>query len=281
MANAKETAKQQLGDLDLGYLDNEKKVAQDIYGTSKDSLQSNFNKLMDELNLNRVDSRKSFNVGRGAIAENAFDKNRLSGIDIGSRVAGETGLNTIAKVGNRMETGKQYSNLANSFYSDMDKYNTTEKYGNEQFDLDNKSLSNTLNQTLAGIDTRSGEAKNTYNQQLASLAEQIQGRWDNNANAQAALAQARRAAADQITNNNRTDLINIVNGTKLDAKGNKIPLTTSEMVNQIATRFEVSPSAATAILQDLGKIPVTTFNFDANEQYVPSNAYNQLINRGY
>ena len=115
MANAKDAAKEQLGCLDLSYLDKERKVAQDIYNTSKNSLKTNFENLLNAINTNRADTRKNFNVGRSTIAENAFTQNRLNNLDVSSRVAGKSGLKDLGEVGNRIETGRQYSNLANTF----------------------------------------------------------------------------------------------------------------------------------------------------------------------
>ena len=41
--SAKEYAKKQLGDLDLSYLNAERDNAQNVYNTSKNSLETNFN----------------------------------------------------------------------------------------------------------------------------------------------------------------------------------------------------------------------------------------------
>src|SRR5574344_1355313 len=161
MANAKDAAKEQLGGLDLSYLDKERNVAKDTYSTSKNSLQTNFDNLLNTINTNRADTKKNFNVGRGTIAENAFTQNRLNNLDVSSRVAGKSGLKDLGEVGNRIETGRQYSNLANTFYGDMGKLDTTEKESKSQFELDNQALSNTLNQALTGIDTRGAEAGNS------------------------------------------------------------------------------------------------------------------------
>ena len=193
--SAKDYAREQLGELDLSYLKGEEDAANKTYGTTKSSLQTNFNNLVNQINANRLDTRKNFNTGRATVAENAYTANRQNQADLASRGIGSSGLKTLGEVGNRMETGKQYSNLANKFYSTMTDLDNTEKQSRDQYKIDLQTAKNTLDSALAGINSRRGEAQNNYNMQLGQLAEQVQGRWDANANAQAALAQAQAAAA--------------------------------------------------------------------------------------
>ena len=276
---AKDYAKEQLGSLDLGYLNNERNVANDIYNTSKQGLDTNYNNLIEQINKNRQDTRKNFNLGRGTVAENAFTQNRLNNLDVGSRVAGRSGLKEIGEVGNRMETGRQYSNLANTFYNTMGNLDTNQKQSESQYNLDSQGLKNTLNQTLAGIDSRGAEASNNYNMSLAQLAEQVQGRWDNNANAQAALAQARAAAAQananaqaaarqQLESMKRQDLTAILNNKDLNA---------DQMISRITSQFKVNPDLATKVLQEAGILSTGSFGFSAKKPYTPSNYYQQIV----
>lgn len=192
---AKQYAQEQLGTLDLSHLDNERKVAQNTYNTSNSSLQTNFNNLLKQIESNRADTRKNFNTGRATVAEQSYNANRTNQADLASRGVGSSGLKGLGEVGNRIETGRQYSNLANDFYSNMNELQTTEDQGRSQYAIDQQVIKNTLDQALAGIDTRKGEAQNNYNMTLGQLAEAVQSRWDANANAKAALAQAKAAAA--------------------------------------------------------------------------------------
>lgn len=191
---AKQYAQQQLGTLDLSYLDKERENAQNTYNTSNSSLQTNFNNLLQQIENNRADTRKNFNTGRATVAEQSYNANRTNQADLASRGVGSSGLKGLGEVGNRIETGRQYSNLANEFYNNMNELQTTEDQGRSQYDIDQQVIKNTLNQALAGIDTRRGEAQNNYNMTLGQLAEQIQGRWDANDNAAKALQQAKDAA---------------------------------------------------------------------------------------
>ena len=276
--SAKDYAKQQLGNLDLSYLNNERNVANSVYNRAKSSLENNLNNLIEQINNNRADTRKNFNSGRATIAENAYNANRVNEADLASRGIGNSGLKGLGEVGNRMETGQQYSNLANKFYSTMTDLDTSEKQGRSQYDIDMQTAKNTLNSTLAGIDSREAEAKNNYNLTLGQLAEAIQGRWDNNANAEASLAQARAAAAQahsdavnaakqQLSEAKRQALNNIVNS----------GVSADKMMAQIQSTFGVDATMANNILKELGIKPTKSFSFSINKPYTPSNYVGQLV----
>ena len=274
--SAKDYAKEQLGELDLSHLNKERDSLNAVYNTSKSSLENNFNNLINQINSNRADTRKNFNTGRATVAENSYTANRQNQADIASRVVGNSGLKTLGEVGNRMETGRQYSNLANEFYNSMNELKTTEDQGRSQYDIDLQTIKNTLDQGLAGVDTREAEAKNNYNMTLGQLAEAIQGRWDNNANAKAALEQAKAAAAQahadaraaaeaNVKDAKRTALQNIVN--MKDEKGK--PISVDSMISQIMQVFTVDSTTARNVLIEAGRIK-------AGKDYVPSNYYEQL-----
>lgn len=258
--NAKSYAREQLGNLDLSYLKGEEDVANRTYGTTKNALQTNFNNLLNQITSNREDTRKNFNTGRATVAENAYAANRQNMADLASRGIGSSGLKILGEVGNRMETGKQYSNLANKFYSTMTDLDNTEKQSRDQYNIDLQTAKNTLDNALAGINSRRGEAQNNYNMALGQLAEQVQSRWDANANAKASLAlqkeqiaQAKAAAAQshadaiasakqQLQATNRNNLINIVNSdATVDAKR-----------VAIQTTFGVDANTANSVLSQLG-----------------------------
>lgn len=268
--SAKDYAREQLGNLDLSYLKGEEDVANRTYDTTRSSLETNFNNLINQINSNRQDTRKNFNTGRATVAENAYTANRQNQADLASRGIGSSGLKSLGEIGNRMETGQQYSNLANKFYSTMNDLENTEKQSRDQYNIDLQTAKNTLDNSLAGIASRRGEAQNQYNQALGQLAEQVQGRWDANANAQAALAQARAAAAQahsdavnaarsQLSSAKRQALTEIVNGNG----------TTDQKRAAIQTTFGVDAATATKALQQLGLDSYKSFSFSPNENYTP------------
>ena len=256
--SAKDYAREQLGNLDLSYLKGEEDVANRTYDTTKSSLETNFNNLMNQIASNRLDTRKNFNTGRATVAENAYTANRQNQADLASRGVGSSGLKTLGEIGNRMETGQQYSNLANKFYSTMNDLENTEKQSRDQYNIDVQTAKNTLDSALAGIASRRGEAQNNYNMQLGQLAEQVQGRWDANANAQAALAQAKAAAAqahsdavnsarNQLTSAKKQALTEIVNGNG----------TVDQKRAAIQTTFGVDTNTANNVLGQLGLLGYT------------------------
>lgn len=281
--SAYDYAKQQLGNLDLSHLDRERDVAQKTYDTSKSSLENNFNNLLKQIESNRSDTRKNFNTGRATVAENSYNANRLNQADLASRGVGSSGLKALGEVGNRMETGRQYSNLANDFYSTMNELKTTEDQGRSQYDIDQRTIQNTLDNALAGIDTRAGEAKNNYNMTLGQLAETVQGRWDSNDNAQKALDQAKAAAAQAHTDavNASNDNLRALNKSALaeylgkigqkDATGKTY--TKDDAANAIAVQFGVSPAYAQGVIQQ--------YNLGTYNGYDDSiNYYDYIINQG-
>lgn len=281
--SAYDYAKQQLGELDLSHLDRERNVAQKTYDTSKSSLENNFNNLLKQIESNRSDTRKNFNTGRATVAENSYNANRLNQADLASRGVGSSGLKALGEVGNRMETGRQYSNLANDFYSTMNELKTTEDQGRSQYDIDQRTIQNTLDSALAGIDTRAGEARNNFNMTLGQLAESVQGRWDSNDNAQKALDQAKAAAAQahrdsvnatnaNIRSANTGDLAKIaaLYGTD-NPKGGKY--TAEDVSRMIETRFGVDSTVANAVLDRLGIQK-------GNGSYDPTEAYNVIVSSG-
>lgn len=252
---AKQYAQQQLGTLDLSYLDKERENAQNTYNTSNSSLQTNFNNLLQQIENNRADTRKNFNTGRATVAEQSYNANRTNQADLASRGVGSSGLKGLGEVGNRIETGRQYSNLANEFYGNMNELQTTEDQGRSQYDIDQQVIKNTLDQALAGIETRRGEAQNNYNMALGQLAEQVQGRWDANYNAEEALKQAKRAAAQahadavnaqkqNYSTLGKQYLSNIMN----DDKTYK---TVNDKISAVETTFNVSRAVAKEIVESI------------------------------
>ena len=273
--SAKDYAREQLGNLDLSYLKGEEDVANRTYDTTKGSLETNFNNLMNQISSNRQDIRKNFDTGRATVAENAYAANRQNQADLASRGVGSSGLKSLGEIGNRMETGQQYSNLANRFYSTMNDLENTERQSRDQYNIDLQNARNTLDSALAGINSRRGEAENQYNQQLGQLAEQVQSRWDSNANAQAALAQAKAAAAQA-----HSDAVNAARSQLAQVQKNKLqeivkdvdvnnPRSLDSARTSIQTVFQVTPEVATRVLQQLGLQPITDFSFSYGEQYNP------------
>lgn len=226
MASAKEYAIKQLGNLDLGYLDKEKSVAKNVYDTSKKAATTGYGQTMEDLARSGEQYKKQFDTGRATIAESAYDKNRLNNIGLASRVSGKTGLKDLARLGNRMETGKEFSDLANVYYGNKEELDISGKRAGEQQELGLEGLKNIYDQSMAGIGTRGAEARNQYGRDVANLSESVQGRWDSAAQAAAARAQAERfnaqdradklaAAQEEYSSQRKQDLASILSNPEM------------------------------------------------------------------
>ncbi len=201
MASAKQEAIRYLGNendyINLGGLNKERDLANQVYNTNTSSYQNAYNDLLNTIASNREKARTDFNSGRGTISENAFLRNRQSASDLAARGL-NGGLGQLSKVGNRMETGRQYSDLANTYYNTMGNIDATERTGTNEYNTNMETARNTLAAALADVDTREKAGRNAYRGAVAQLAEQIQARRDAAAAAAAQLAFQKKQYADQI-----------------------------------------------------------------------------------
>lgn len=204
MANAKTQAQYNLGDIKdyvnyKGY-DAQRQNAQDMYNSSIKSLEDKYNQLVGNINENRNQLSRDFASGRSTVANEYYDNRNLKkGSDLSSYLK-STGVGSLNNVLSRINLGNENSRLANTYYSGEDELNTQLGYINKDYDINRQNAKNTLNATMADIQAREKEAENDYNNKVASLAEQIQSRWDANANAQAALAEQKRYNNESLKN---------------------------------------------------------------------------------
>lgn len=206
MASAKKEAQRQLGREDdyinLKGLNQERSLANDVYNTNTTSFQNAYNDLLNTINSNRNRARTDFNSGRSAVSENAYLQNRSDISDLASRgLSG--GISQLNKLGNRMETGRQFSNLANTYYNTMNELDANQRTGENEYNTNMETARNTLNAALADINARERAGRNAYRAQVAQLAEQIQARRDAAAQAAAMLRASRSkdtSAKDTILN---------------------------------------------------------------------------------
>jgi len=196
MASAKKEAQSRLGKVEdyinLSGLNKEREIANQVYNTNRTSFQNAYNDLLNTIASNRERARTDFGSGRSTISENAYMQNRQNAQDLASRGL-RGGLAELSKLGNRMETGRQYSNLANTFYRTMNELEATERTGTNEYNTNLETAQNTLQAALADIGAREAAGRNAYNAAVAQLAEQIQARRD----AAAAAAYQNRLLAQQ------------------------------------------------------------------------------------
>ena len=199
MASAKKEAENYLGSvdkyIDLKGLNKERSIANQVYNTNRTTFQNAYNDLLNTIATNRQSARTQFGEGRSAVSEDAYMRDRQNALDLSSRGL-RGGLVELGKLGNRMETGRQYSNLANTFYNTMNELDATQKTGENEYNTNLQQAKNTLDAALADIGSREAAGRNAYKTQVAQLAEQIQARRDAAAAAAASLALQRQQYAD-------------------------------------------------------------------------------------
>lgn len=194
MASAKKQAQSYLGNendyINLKGLNEERQLANDVYNTNTKSFQNAYNDLLSNIASNRTKAKTDFGSGRSTISENAYLQNRNDLSNFAARGL-NGGIAQLNKLGNRMETGRQFSDLANTYYNTLNELDANEKTYTNTYNTNMEGAKNTLNATLANISSREKAGRNAYKAAVAQLAEQIQARRD------AAAASARSYALQE------------------------------------------------------------------------------------
>lgn len=194
---ARKEAQSMLGSFNTSGYKDQRKVAKSIYDTSITDAGNQWTNLQNQLNIQRKASASDFNQGRANIGEVQYLADRA---ERNRRLAGGTsssGYDALSNVSNRMALNKQQSDVANTYYDALEGIQTSENIGKQTYDTALKSARDMLDNSLANINLAQQQGKNSYNQALAGLAEQIQSRWD----AQAAAASAQNLAKEQLKYN--------------------------------------------------------------------------------
>lgn len=210
--SARSQAIKQLGSEDnyinvKGY-QTERQNAQSSYDTNYNKLQTDYNKLVEQSEANKLDARKNFNDGRLSVASDEYMNSRgITGADLSSRGTSE-GFKTAGKLSSILSRNNANSALANTYYNSMDNIQKQMDSDTENYNYNVNNLKLNLDSTLANINAREAAARNAYRAAVAQLAEQIQARYDANANAQASL----KAMKDQIDAQKNAEMFNVIKG---------------------------------------------------------------------
>lgn len=161
--------------INLKGLNKERQIANNKYNTQIESLKTEYNNLLEDILNKRTANTKDFNKGRSTVRENSFmaTRNDLSNLATRGLSGGIAQLN---KLGNRMETGRQYSDLANTYYNTVNALDTAQKQGTDTYNLNLTSAKNDLDSILADIAGREADRRNAYKTALANLMETIRNR---------------------------------------------------------------------------------------------------------
>ena len=201
MASSKKEAQNYLGSendyINLSGLNQERQLANDVYNTNTKSFQNAYNDLLSTLATNRSKAKTDFGSGRATVNENSYLQNRNNISEL-SKGLSNSGVSQLNKIGNRMETGRQYSDLANTYYNTMNELDANEKTYTNEYNTNLESAKNTLNASLAGINSRESAGRNAYKTAVAQLAEQIQARKDAAAAAAKAYALQKQQYEDSV-----------------------------------------------------------------------------------
>lgn len=189
-STAEQQARKLLGDLDLSTYGEQRNVVQRQHDTGLSTLKSDYDTLLKQINKNKQEGREDFSSARSVISEDSFDRARNAQTEVSNRLAGaSSGLQDLGKVSNRIETGRQMSDVANKYYRSLSDLVESERQAGEKKTLGERILSDSLAGQLANIGSAEQQARSNYGNSLSSLALQIQSQMD-------ARAQAERAAAN-------------------------------------------------------------------------------------
>ena len=181
-SDARSSAIKKLGKEDdyinLSGLNAERTNAQNIYNTTYNALQNEFNNLLETAERNKLNAKSDFRTGREAVAYNDYMNTRgKTGVDLSSRGT-SSGLGSLGKLGSIIQTNKSNSDLANTYYNSMADIQRDIDTGTQTHNYNVENLKNQLAQQMANIGAREAAARNSYRTAVAQLAEQIQSRWD-------------------------------------------------------------------------------------------------------
>lgn len=164
--------------INLSGLNAERTNAQNIYNTTYNALQNEFNNLLETAERNKLSAKSDFRTGREAVAYNDYMNTRgKTGVDLSSRGT-SSGLGSLGKLGSIIQTNKSNSDLANTYYNSMADIQRDIDTGTQTHNYNVENLKNQLAQQMANIGAREAAARNSYRTAVAQLAEQIQSRWD-------------------------------------------------------------------------------------------------------
>ena len=164
--------------INLSGLNAERTNAQNIYNTTYNALQNEFNNLLETAERNKLSAKSDFRTGREAVAYNDYMNTRgKTGVDLSSRGT-SSGLGSLGKLGSIIQTNKSNSDLANTYYNSMADIQRDIDTGTQTHNYNVENLKNQLAQQMANIGAREAAARNSYRTAVAQLAEQIQSRYD-------------------------------------------------------------------------------------------------------
>lgn len=180
-----------LGGLDTSAFEQLRQALLGSSATAKEGLKTQFDNLLESLLVQGKENKQQLGQSRGTIMEDAFSRNRDAYRNLAARGLGGSGLQQLAGVQNRMETGRQVSGVTGQYYDNAAKLAEAEEQGNEAYAQQNQVIDDTTNQNLASLSAQEIQYKNSYQQQLANLAMQLQANAQSQMNASSSAEMAK------------------------------------------------------------------------------------------
>ena len=149
-------------ELNLGVFDDISNQVRGSFDKSRGTLENSYKTYMDDIEKQRGRAQEQFGQGRGTIQENAYNSTRDNMAKLAARGLAGSGLQQLADVQTKMETGNQMSQLAGQYYDYQDELqnNSNEAQNNYQTNLVN--LENQLANQLSNVGLQKWQAQNAY-----------------------------------------------------------------------------------------------------------------------
>ena len=107
-------------ELNLGVFDDMSNQVRGSFDKSRGALENSYKTYMDAIEKQRGRAQEQFGQGRGTIQENAYNSTRDNMAKLAARGLAGSGLQQLADVQTKMETGNQMSQLAGQYYDYQD-----------------------------------------------------------------------------------------------------------------------------------------------------------------
>ena len=143
----------QLDQLMAAYAQQESAL-QGSYQTNLGQTETAYQNLLKQLAKQEENTRKDFGGARATIAEDAFTRGRNLANQLASRNLSASGLMQLGDVQNRMETGRQVSNVAGQYFKTQENLADNKEQGTQSYETAKRQLADSLAGNLASLLTQ-------------------------------------------------------------------------------------------------------------------------------
>lgn len=124
------------------------------YQTNLGQTETAYQNLLKQLAKQEENTRKDFGGARATIAEDAFTRGRNLANQLASRNLSASGLLQLGDVQNRMETGRQVSNVAGQYFKTQENLADNKEQGTQSYETAKRQLADSLANNLASLLTQ-------------------------------------------------------------------------------------------------------------------------------